>query len=129
MPPCLISEDPIHDGLPVVSAAADVRGSAAVDVGGTEAGVTGELGTTGAGASSPSSLVPPGPTRSRGTSGSGDVSRMVPALRGRVSRNWAPIAGRPHAVSQPPWRFASSMAMDRPRPDHRRFCRDGIVIL
>ena len=45
-------------------------------------------------------LVPPGPTRSRGTSGSGEVSRIAPAFRGRVSRNWAPH-GRPAPCRQP----------------------------
>ena len=70
---------PIHEGLTVVSAGVDRRW--------TEAAVAGERGVRGAGASRPSSLVPPGPTRSRGTNGSGDVSRIAPAFRGRVSRN------------------------------------------
>ena len=48
--------------------------------------------------------------------GSGDASRMVPAFRGKVSRNWAPMPGRPQAVSQPPCRFASSIEIANPSP-------------
>ena len=65
-----------HDGLTVVSAAVDGRGPEG-----------GDVRARGAGASRPSSLAPPGPTRSRGTNGSGEVSRIAPAFRGRVSRN------------------------------------------
>ena len=100
---------PPHDWLTLVSAAAARLGIAGD-------GDEGELGASGAGASSPSNLVPPGPTRSRGTNGSGEVSRIAPTLFGKVRRNWAPIAGRPHAVSQPPCRFASSIAIARPSP-------------
>ena len=94
---------PRHDGLTVVFSSGRFRavGSHTRWLAAAGSDVV-CVGARGAGASRPSSLVPPGPTRSRGTSGSGEVSRIAPAFRGRVSRNWAPMAGRPHAVSQPP---------------------------
>ena len=41
---------------------------------------------------------------------------MWPGVRGTVNRNWAPNPGRPHALSHPPWSWASSRDIERPSP-------------
>ncbi|GAA3099946.1 hypothetical protein GCM10020254_51770 [Streptomyces goshikiensis] len=56
------------------------------------------------------------PRESSGSSGIGDPRSGSSAVLGRVSRNWEPPPGSPHAWSQPPCSRASSTAMDRPRP-------------
>ena len=87
---------------------------AGLDEAGTSVGTT--TGSSGGVTTVPASMGRAGSTRSRGTSGSGEDSITPPAIRGTVSRNCAPIPGRPQAVSHPLCRLASSIEMASPRP-------------
>ena len=118
-PSCGPRRTPLHVGLglacvPRSSAEHDRTGVRDADAGGRgEQRQSADRQRRGSGARR---LMPPPRGRPSGTSGAGSGAAASPARRGRVSRNWAPSPGRPHACSQPPCRWVSSSEIDRPRP-------------